>query len=183
LISFTLTTHFVSKVVRASLASSNLNHIQGEVKRLAPILCHNNTAYFELLRMEILATMLSPFSAQYPHLAASYGRGSLVSGILNIGSEIVRIELMDPRGFNPPFGHGEHFQLLPNDLILFWAAQPVLIPPQSGNVYKIEVGYLGLSESSLVRLLDFERDPCYSCVCCVLNLARSSNTKEGRLIV
>ncbi len=166
-------THVIRTTVTAeadtAIGEAMIGKIQRKAMNLAPMICNKNPNIVPFLKVRTAYIHLNGTQALYPALAESYGNGSLVSGLFNRGDTVIRVELMDPRGFNPPFGQGEHLFLEPGELVLYWAAQPVLIPPQKGALVKVEVGFFGLSPEGLRVVLDFERDPCaYILLCCKL---------------
>jgi len=94
---------------------------------------------------------LSPVECLPPGLSG-YSEGALLVGVLLVDGEAT-LELMDPRGHNPPFGRYFERRLSPGDLAVFWAGQPFAIPPPRGGAVLL------ILELGNFQVFDFEADP------------------------
>jgi len=97
---------------------------------------------------------LSQWDCVPPGVARGYGRGSLLLALAPLSGS-VEVEVLDPRGHNPPFGKFYKMTLIPGEMLMMWAAQPFTIPPTSEPtlLLSLELGYFGLSA------FDLELDP------------------------
>ena len=141
---------FISRVVRLKLRDfSTLRETALSAARSFDL----NSSIAEKLESRVWRQSLEWYSE--PPAVRGYSEGALITGILCMQGSLT-IELMDPRGHNPPFGHAYKFRLEPGDLLLFWAGQPFSIPLASAEIVRIELGFFRLTNSTRSRLADVD---------------------------
>jgi hypothetical protein len=102
---------------------------------------------------------LSQRTFHLSNLSSTYGQGVMLTGFYSGGNTFV-FELIDPRGANPPFGKTTQIIMAPNEIVIFWAAQPYFVPPQPENttVWSIEVKFDVVESEKGKELINFEND-------------------------
>lgn len=98
---------------------------------------------------------MQPWDSE-PPAVRGYQEGAMLAGVSCVEGSAT-LEIMDPRGHNPPFGHVYQFRLEPGDLVMFWAGQPFAIPPTgSALLARVELGFFGLTSATRAHLMDLD---------------------------
>ena len=141
-----LTTSFPSRIIPMPLSAALFEAASMTFK-----------AKRDLITEHLMCCIIKGSSGRFPDVSGYSSVGSFISGVVAIEEELP-IEVLDPRGHNPPFGHPFRTTLQPGELALYWAAQPVAIPPNKRTYFQVEFGYWQLARASRVRVVDFETD-------------------------